>query len=787
MNTNTNWRAKARILWAITAKDMIEALKNKNIITLLLTSVLMLFVYSGLPLLENRGKPPALLVYDDGSSSLVAFLENSSAVDVYTYPSEEKMKEYLANGDVPELGLVIPADFDRAIAAGESPELQGYVMKWVSEKDAASLQRYVQAEISQLVGNPVSINTQGNAVYPTPDSGGIVVTAGFGFIFVIVMIGFTMVPHLMVEEKSAHTLEALLVSPASEGQVVIAKALTSLFYCLVGTGIGLVVFLNLVVHWWLALLAIVVGSLFSISLGLLLGTLIENRGQLTLMAWVFIVPLFFPVFLSLLEGLVPETLVRIFRAVPSTVVFNMLRASFAGVVPLGTMLLSLIWVAACSVPVLLVVVWLVRRRDRESAPLSGLWGGAAQKLSPAAIGSMAVFDPIVSRLPRARQAEAAHPVSYRTATNRERNVIPGEGDPAESLRIIWAIAAKDIRAAIHNKLALSIFLGAALLVVNGSILPMLLGVKNIPTAYVYDEGRSSIIRGLIGRQDFRLRLAESHQAMEEAVVGASTTAIGLVIPSDFDQMAGSDQGIELQGYMAHWADPEKASQWATFFEEQLGQANWSTVKINLENQVLYPELTASGQFSITLLTLIVVLMTVGLALVPLLFIEEREAHTMAALLVSPASMGQVVAGKALVGVFYCLVAAAVVFLLNGYLFVHWGVALMAVLLSAAFVVSLGLVVGFLSDTPSATSMWGGLLIVLLVGLTVLQAFQGENWPVIIQRLLDWQPGSAMLRLFQISIAGDIPVALLWANAAALLTAAGVIYAVILGLLRRADR
>jgi len=532
---------------------------------------------------------------------------------------------------------------------------------------------------------------------------------------------------------------------------------------------------------------IVIGSLFSISLGLLLGTLIVNRGQLTLLAWAFITPLFFSVFLSLMDGLVPDGLIRIFRLVPSTVVFNLLRASFAGAIPLGTVLLNLLWVSACSVPILLVVAWLMRRRDRESALLSGLWQNTPQKVSTTTRDSRMVFDPILSRLSRARQAAAARPNSNQKASIREKDVISSEGGLTGSLRIIWAIAAKDIRTAIQNKLVLSILLGAALVVVNGSLLPALLGVKNIPTAYVYDEGRSSIIRGLVGRQDFRLRLVDTHQAMEEAVVGAPTTAIGLVIPSDFDQMAGSNQEIVLQGYIAHWANTEKASQWATFFEEQLGQANWSMVKINLENQVLYPQLSASGQFSILLLSLIVVMLTIGLALVPLLFIEEREAHTMAALLVSPAGMGQVVAGKALAGVFYCLVAAAMVILLNGYLFVHWEVVLIAVLLSAAFVVSLGLVVGSVSENISATSMWGGLLIVVLLGLTVLQAFQGENWPVIIQRLLDWQPGSAMLKLFQISIAGEVPAALLWTNAAALLIAAGLVYAVVLGLLRRTGR
>ncbi len=203
--------------------------------------------------------------------------------------------------------------------------------------------------------------------------------------------------------------------------------------------------------------------------------------------------------------------------------------------------------------------------------------------------------------------------------------------------------------------------------------------------------------------------------------------------------------------------------------------------------MLYPAVDTGGQLSMTSLMIVIVILTIGMALVPLLFIEEKEAHTFEALLVSPASLGQVVAGKAVAGGFYCLIAAVVALLLNRYLFVHWGVALLAVLLGAAFAVALGLVVGYLSDTPATTGMWGGLLLVILMALTGLQAFKGEDWPRFIQALLDWQPGSAMIEMFRISMAGEVPLGLLWTNAAALLVVALAIYLVILGLLRRADR
>ena len=63
-------------------------------------------------------------------------------------------------------------------------------------------------------------------------------------------------------------------------------------------------------------------------------------------------------------------------------------------------------------------------------------------------------------------------------------------------------------------------------------------------------------------------------------------------------------------------------------------------------------------------TLAIALLTIGILLSPLLIIEEKESHTFEALLVSPASFTQVIAGKALAGASYCLIAALAVLLLT---------------------------------------------------------------------------------------------------------------------------
>ena len=111
-------------------------------------------------------------------------------------------------------------------------------------------------------------------------------------------------------------METLLISPASPVHVVTAKALTGLFYCMLGAAIGLAVNYFLVLHWWLALLAVLFGSLFTVTLGLFLGILVEDRSQLALWTWVFILPLILPLILSVMEELLPAAIFPVMRVIP---------------------------------------------------------------------------------------------------------------------------------------------------------------------------------------------------------------------------------------------------------------------------------------------------------------------------------------------------------------------------------------------------------------------------------------------------------------------------------------
>jgi ABC-type Na+ efflux pump permease subunit len=137
--------------------------------------------------------------------------------------------------------------------------------------------------------------------------------------------------------------------------------------------------------------------------------------------------------------------------------------------------------------------------------------------------------------------------------------------------------------------------------------------------------------------------------------------------------------------------------------------------------------------------IVVAVVVVGMSFVPYLIAEERETRTLQVLLVSPASIGQVVAGKALAGAAYCLTGGGVVIALNYLYVVHWEVILASILCGTALAVALGLLLG------------------ILIAATFLVDMASLPAP------LRWVPTVAMAHALRLSFAESVPAARLAAD------------------------
>jgi ABC-2 type transport system permease protein len=260
--------------------------------------------------------------------------------------------------------LVVPPDFDQAWEGPGTPELEGYVLHWVNESDAEELKSDIEGEITEIIGQPVRIHTEGNIIQAQSDYLGLSFLTSIGLVIVITMIGISFTVNLMFEEKQTKAIDALLVSPASSEQVVMAKFLTGLLYCLIGSAFVLALNHSIIIHWWLVILGIIIGSFFTVGLGVLMGSIFEVRQQLMLWGFLIFIPLLLPLFLSIMSDILPKTLVDVFSWLPTIALDRVFRISFSAHAPLSQFGPQLLLVACYAVLFFTLVVWVLRRSDR---------------------------------------------------------------------------------------------------------------------------------------------------------------------------------------------------------------------------------------------------------------------------------------------------------------------------------------------------------------------------------------------------------------------------------------
>ncbi len=356
--------ARLRIITAITVKDLVEAVKNKNTISVILPVLFIALIYRFMPSFSARDDPPRVIVADPGETSFGASMLENPFLHVYLSASEERMKLGVSESDRPELGLFLPEDIDTKLLDGNGITLEGYVVHWLPDDQVAELERIVEEELSGLAGQPVDLVIDSTSIYPKLESTGLSVLMGLSLTFSAVMIGISFLPNLMLEEKMAHTMEALQVSPVRPIDLTLGKALVGLFYSLVIGVNGIAMYGRLITHWGVALLIYTAGALFMIALGLLLGSLLENRQQLMLWAWVILIPLLIPTFLVIMKGLVPDQAIAIMRWIPSVVMGRALGAATLEVVQLSDYLPELAVLLIGTLAVLGLVAWILRRAER---------------------------------------------------------------------------------------------------------------------------------------------------------------------------------------------------------------------------------------------------------------------------------------------------------------------------------------------------------------------------------------------------------------------------------------
>ena len=296
-------------------------------------------------------------------------------------------------------------------------------------------------------------------------------------------------------------------------------------------------------------------------------------------------------------------------------------------------------------------------------------------------------------------------------------------------RIIMAIVRKDMLDVLRNRGTLMALLSPLFIAVLYFVMNLALQDR-ATTIAVYNPGHSALVSAatLPGNTKWNILDAPSADAVRAMVdTNAQDTTVGIVLPADTDAVlkSGGRPAVQVYYHAVKFSD----------FQQQVLVGTLVAVSQQIANQQPPIQVTATAlripedqqgaqkvdlgkqlQSIFGMIAILIGLISAGMLLVPTLLVEEKEKKTLRMILASPASYGDVIAGKLLVGFFYTALLSFVLLavgrlplaalpqmslfmVLGGILFLLVGLTLSAFSKTMTEVNSYGTLVFFLAMLP----------------------------------------------------------------------------------------
>ncbi len=279
---------------AIAAKDLIDALKNYRLLAIILMpigfSVLFGLLYRDAP------SSAAIVAYDPGGSQIVKSIGELEGWSLWVATSETEVEPTMTEQNA-LAGVVLPADFDARLAAGDRPPLK-IILNGAQDGRFGARRLLIDLILVQS-GQPLPVDLVETTINSSESDAGSTSPASApvanvlqelslqGYLLVtwsmmgLAMVGMYMVPTLLVEETERKTLDALLVAPVSYVDLIVGKALVGLVYASLSAGLVFALNAQVPIRGIAPLIGVgLLSALFATLIGLWLGGMISNMQSL---------------------------------------------------------------------------------------------------------------------------------------------------------------------------------------------------------------------------------------------------------------------------------------------------------------------------------------------------------------------------------------------------------------------------------------------------------------------------------------------------------------------------
>jgi ABC-2 type transport system permease protein len=339
-----------RIVLALASKDIVDAIKNKTTLTMVIGLALVMLTIQGLPLLLKLDSRPRVAIYDAARSGVADTLRQQGDVQVLEMRTAEAARATAVEARVPLLVVILPAGWETGSAA---LMLDGYIAHSVRPATASHIITQVEEALTAVTRRAITIHTE--TIYPTLDNGGHTARVAFGLVLATTLITAILVPGLILEEKTSHTLEALRVSPATVNQILLGKAVAGSVYGLLAATVLLAFNVAMVSQWILMSVAVLALVLIGVSIGLLVGTLVENEGAVQMWIALLVLLLVFPLLIVYIgSSRLPAWVQEVAAWFPSTAAFDLIRLASGNTWPPAQ-----VWPRVAAVLIAVIFVFLL--------------------------------------------------------------------------------------------------------------------------------------------------------------------------------------------------------------------------------------------------------------------------------------------------------------------------------------------------------------------------------------------------------------------------------------------
>jgi ABC-2 type transport system permease protein len=369
-----------RAILAIARKDALDILMNKTTLVLLLTPFLIGAIFIFIANVAGA-KTTDIYIADPGNSGIEQVIANSvqQAHLVHAPSAASVAAAFGADGTHKDtsysIGLVVPADFDVSLRAGGHPQVRLYVNGSDLNQETQNLLVNTITNYARRVATPQDPVSVSSVMINPPSKNDLTKElTNFGALATLMstfMVGISLLPGMMVEEKERKTLRMLLVSPASLLDIVVAKMLVGLGYVLALALCALALTGGFTGQVPLVLLFVALGALLALSLGLLVGCLSQTTSAMgafsSLLGFAFLIPIFVlePVGISSATN----PIVQVIRVLPTYYLANGTYDAMRNVSAPAETALAIAMVAGSTLIFIAASVYILRRQSAVMATI----------------------------------------------------------------------------------------------------------------------------------------------------------------------------------------------------------------------------------------------------------------------------------------------------------------------------------------------------------------------------------------------------------------------------------